>query len=465
MQALDEKYYSQLTEIAGAIQASPVLAQYLEEEEDELYTALRNEFEPHISQLHHVVAAEAPLQLVTFEKYLLDPLFEGLYLPRVMGYAVLRMEINEQHRYVRPNDHFKDILLAICKSPHFEQLKKRIGQCISTGFALSSDIWITNLLGLIENKRIRNFLQSLKHDQFYDPRFRADTYNRYANQFKKELYYSADFPATAGEMHANWSALRQFLLKRFEKGGDNSSLAPKIKAFVDNTEFGNSWEYMEMLCIYGNFIEMDAAEKKSFSAHFERERKGFQEFDEKFLRFQLTLEKAQLTDATTDQRMSALVDKKVLDKISDFYRIADKVHSEGYVDPNVIEAVREFTETHQGVSIENECLRQLVFNYFDHLLQGLTDADYAYYFEITKVFNVYMKIFDNQLFNQSVEKISLKYVGTLLKKFTDKRAKDYQDVKRFVATQFVDMAFLTDKEVVELFKTRRKRRKKSEMGE
>ncbi len=54
------------------------------------------------------------------------------------------------------------------------------------------------------------------------------------------------------------------------------------------------------------------------------------------------------------------------------------------------------------------------------------------------------------------------FVDKLLKKFIDKRAKDYQDVKRFVSTQFVDMGFMKDKEVVELFKTRRKRRKSTE---
>ena len=83
---LDPKYYDQLSAIAGAIQEAPVLAQYLEEEEDDLYSELRRQFEPYLSELHHLVAAEAPLQLVTFEKYLLDPLFEGLYLPRVLGF-------------------------------------------------------------------------------------------------------------------------------------------------------------------------------------------------------------------------------------------------------------------------------------------------------------------------------------------------------------------------------------------
>jgi hypothetical protein len=93
------------------------------------------------------------------------------------------------------------------------------------------------------------------------------------------------------------------------------------------------------------------------------------------------------------------------------------------------------------------------------LMGGLTEREYTDYFEITKIFGVYMKIFGNQQFNQDVEKLSMKYVGKLLQVFTDKRAKDYQDVKKFVSTQFVDFGFLQEKEVVEMFKTRRKRRK------
>ncbi|MBK8193256.1 MAG: hypothetical protein IPK76_08620 [Lewinellaceae bacterium] len=53
-------------------------------------------------------------------------------------------------------------------------------------------------------------------------------------------------------------------------------------------------------------------------------------------------------------------------------------------------------------------------------------------------------------------------MNKLLHVFTDKRAKDYQDVKKFVSTQFVDFGFLKEKEVVEMFKTRRKKRKAGE---
>ncbi len=73
MQPLDKQYQERLDKIAKAIQKSPALAQYLEEEEDEFYNELRQEFEPMLSEVHHEVASQAPLQLVTIEKELLNP--------------------------------------------------------------------------------------------------------------------------------------------------------------------------------------------------------------------------------------------------------------------------------------------------------------------------------------------------------------------------------------------------------
>ncbi|MBK8196136.1 MAG: hypothetical protein IPK76_24170 [Lewinellaceae bacterium] len=81
--------------------------------------------------------------------------------------------------------------------------------------------------------------------------------------------------------------------------------------------------------------------------------------------------------------------------------------------------------------MESECLRLLVLNYFTQLINGLTEREYADYFELTKIFAVYMKMFGNQQFNQAVEHLSMNYVNKLLHVFTDKRAKDYQDVKKF----------------------------------
>ncbi|MEZ4892106.1 MAG: hypothetical protein R2778_03705 [Saprospiraceae bacterium] len=462
MQVLEEKYYNRLNEIAAAIQKSENLASYLEEEEDEFYNELRQEFEPMLSELHHEVASEAPLQLDAFEKLLLEDPFEGLYLPRVLGFAVLRGEINDQFRYVRPNDHFKEILLSICKSVHFDQLKKRIGQSISVGFALSSDIWITNLMSQVENKRIRYFLQQQKNDRFRDLKGRPDIYRRYSNQFRNEQYHSANFPSSINEMRPNFSALRQFLLKRFEVGSNNESLNDKIYAFLNNTAFQGTEEYLEMLAMCGNYIDLDPDNRLKFATHFERERRSFREFDVRYLRFLVSLYDFPGISSSNDERMLATIDKAWKDKISDYYRISEKIHNLGYVHPDAIEAVQDFYNSHKGLSVESECLRQLIYVYFERLMSGFTENEYTDYFEITKIFGVYMKIFDNQKFNQDVKKLSMNYIQSLLKVFTDKRGKDYQDIKKFVSTQFVEFEWLSEKEVVEMFKTRRKRKKVEE---
>ena len=77
--------------------------------------------------------------------------------------------------------------------------------------------------------------------------------------------------------------------------------------------------------------------------HFDRERSKVPQFDEKFLQFQLELyDTIPHMGATNDQHMSQMVDHKVKDRISDFYRVADKVHALGYVHSDTIDAVQDF---------------------------------------------------------------------------------------------------------------------------
>ncbi len=461
MQPLDEQYYNRLNDIAYAIQESDLLHQYWEDESEEAYLALRQAFEPMIAALYHEVAEHAPLQLLALEKTLLLPVFEGLYLPRILGYSVLRAEINEQYRYVRPNDHFKEVLLAICNSVHFDHLKKRIGQSIQVGFALSSDIWIANLLDQIENRRVRYFLQQQKNERYRDLKERQSLYHRYVNQFRNEFFYSVEFPQSRGELKANFSALRQFLLRRFEAGGDNTDLKNQALAFLDNPDFQGTEEYVEMLALVGNFLELTEEERQRVAAHFAREQDRFPEFERHYLGFLAYLYQHHptLMRAEADLRMTRLLDLKKPGKIADFYTVAEKIHNLGYVHAEAIEAVRDFYNAHEGLSWESKCLRLLLLNYFTRWLDGITESEYGDYFEMNKVFSLYMQIFGNQEFNQALEKASLRYLDRLLKAYTDRRGKDYQDIRRFAKNQLVEMGFLSEKEADKMFKTRRSRRK------
>jgi hypothetical protein len=134
----------------------------------------------------------------------------------------------------------------------------------------------------------------------------------------------------------------------------------------------------------------------------------------------------------------------------------DEVHSKGFVHVDSIEAVSKYYERHAGMSLQNECLRASILTYISKFISNIEPENYSDYMEINKIVIAYISIFNNEKFNQEVKDVSLQFVKKCIKKFTDKKSKDYQDVKKYVTATYVDLGFLTPKQVVELFKTRRK---------
>jgi hypothetical protein len=459
MLELNEKYLKRLQEIAEDIQNSDLLAQYLDTEEEIEYKTLCETFEPTIGKLHTEVANNDPLQLVAFEQILLNPYFEGLFLPRVLGYAVLRGQINKQYKYIRPQNHFKEILMAIMESSNFEYIKKRIGQTIQIGFALSSDIWITDLINDVANKRIRYYLQSNKLDKYRDEKEREIAYRRYANQFLKDNFHTADFPSNFAELKVGYPSLKHFLMYRIGKNLNNTSLGPFIVEAVKNKEFQGTTEHIQLMCLAINFFDLPKADSEEIAQLFGKLRLEIPEFSDKYLSF---IEEMQLAhfelDGKAELHASSLIDKSIKDDITEYYQIADLVHEKGYNQPEVMSAVKEFYDNHEGLSTLNECLRRLIFGYIYRFITNLREKDYNEYFEISKIYTSYINLFDNEQFSQNIRDISMNYVKKCLTRFTDKRARDYQDVKKFVSNTFVDLHFLKEKDVVEMFKTRRKRK-------
>lgn len=164
-------------------------------------------FEPHILELYNLVADKSPLQLIALETELLDSGFEGLFLPRILGYSVLRGEIDSNYKYKRPQDHFKQILLTICESANFDMIKMRIGQTVQVGFSLSSDIWLTNLLDQLTNKKVKTFLNLQKVDKLRDLNHRVQLYKNYKKQFANQNFMTADFPKNVVDLKVFGSSL------------------------------------------------------------------------------------------------------------------------------------------------------------------------------------------------------------------------------------------------------------------
>ncbi len=461
MQALDPVYLERAKEIAAAIQESDILAQYLEEEEEEQYQALREAFEPLIAELHAEVANRHPLQLIALERELLDESYEGIFLPRLLGYAVLRGEVDpETVKYLRPQEHLKAILEAIVNSPNFDILKKRIGQSIQIGFALSSFIWVTNLINSFQNPRVRKYLEAQKQDRYRDVRSRRLGLYRYKKQFASANFFTADFPETLNELKVLARSLKNFLRYRIElEGADNRSLIEPLLAFAERQEWQGAPEHLHVLMLFLFFFDYDKKTAARLQKVLNSLRRDMPDFQEAWFAYlQELYAEGPVPGVEEDRRVAAMLDSDLPDELPAFYDLMLELHEKGYADEGFQKALQNFYDQHEGLSLVSECLRRAVLARFQEAVEPLEPSDYPVFFEVSKQFTPYMEIFGNQRFNQKLAELSMAFVRKCLQAFTDKRSKDYQDVKKFVQAQFEEWGFLKKKQIVELFKTPRKRK-------
>jgi len=233
---------------------------------------------------------------------------------------------------------------------------------------------------------------------------------------------------------------------------------PNILEFLNNTALQFSREYVEVLVIFAHFYDY-SAQRHWLRDLFNRVRREFPTFESDYFDILESLLNSKMqVDRTADEKIIALLDWNIDDEITRYYRLIEIIHTRGYVHDDTVEAVRNFYDQHEGLSTVNECLRRSIYQHFERLMVNLPEESYADYFELNKTFALYMQLFNNQQFNQDVKKLSMQYVQRLLKKYIDKRGKDYQDIKKFVSLAFVELGFLTEKEIIELFKTRRRKK-------
>ena len=432
MEKLDPKYQMEVDTLRGVIQASDLLAVYLDDEEEASYQALRDAFEPQIEALYERVAEDHPLQLTTLEDALLHPEFEGLYAARILGFSVLRGEIDEEYHYRRPQDHFKNVLLAIADSSNFEWIKAKIGQSCQIGFALSSEIWVSNLISQVENKKVRHFYESMILDKFRALPARKQAYDGYYRQFLHHNYHSADFPSNVGELKSGFSALEKFIQYRIKHGKVNQSLMPNFKAFLNNESFQQEDEYLRMLILFSRYFPHDGHEEW-ISQLLNNARVNFPGFNEKYFRYLLEIEEKGLPlDKESDLNLVKLLDTANQDDLMRYCNLIQVIHDKGYIHEDAIEATRVFYENHFGLSDINESLRHTIYGHFEQLLKHLPEEDYKTFTgqdhkkseeeairdeSISRFMKLYMDIFGNQEFNIRLRNLSMNFINRCLKKF------------------------------------------------
>ncbi|HHB78555.1 MAG TPA: hypothetical protein ENK85_04920 [Saprospiraceae bacterium] len=465
MEKLDKKYIDQLDAIQQEMMQLDAYSQFLDTEEEEHYNELQDIMGPKISALYHQVSTEKPLQLLEFERSLLKDELEGMFLPRMLGYTVMRGVINKDtYKYILSQEHFQEVLVNICNSPNFEFLRSRIGQTVQLGFGLSSDIWVTNLINVIPNKKVKTYLKTQKDSKYRLLENRKYLYTKYLRQFRNDNYFTTVFPTTMPELSVYFPELRNFLIQRTRLGVRDASLTSKLVEFLADKSYFGSPEQFALLALTVNFVTLDDAQKKIIGKLFNDLRVELDNFDEQYLKYLIEFYDINLPlNEDSDAQVLSLLEKKGdKDQLYKFYKLTETIHSKGFTHPEVIEAVKLFYINHDGTSLVNKAVRNIILGYAGKFANNLDVESYQDYFDLMDYFKQYINIFDNQKFNQRIKDYSMIYIKKLLKRYTDKRGKDYQSIKRFVRATFLELEFMDAKELTLMFKTKRVRKKVKE---
>ena len=456
MQDLLSSYKDRLEAIAQGIQNSEALKTFLDTEEETDYKAIIQGFEPSIDELYQDVVKENPLQIIALETALLDARFEGLYMSRLLGYSVLRGRVSNHIKFVRPQEQFRKVILSMANSSNFESIANRTGQGVQAGFALSSDIWITNLINEMQGKRAKSYFQGQKQSKFRDIDERSKAYKIYSKQFRELNFSTGKFPKNSTEFLIEFPSLRDFLIYRVTNDLDNGSIVTPLLSLINDKNIQEQNGYNDIVLIASVFMQFNKKDGEQVAAKLNKQRSK-EGFDTEFFTFILALlDRGLGFNSELHAALYPALDRGINDEFLQFMDLLQELYTKGYLHQDTLDAVNKFQMRHEGLSLPNKALRQLLLFKFDKEIGVLDDSQFAEYFEWTKTFTSYMGVFDNQKFNQSIKETSLKYLRLLLKKYVDKRGRDYQDIKKFFKAFFSDMSFMTDKQLVELFKTKRK---------
>src|SRR5699024_8688282 len=231
------------------------------------------------------IATENPLQLMSFEQEILDDQLEGLFLPRILGFAVLRGAIGEDYKYIRPQESFRDILNFICGSVYFEYIRNRIGQTVQMGFALNSNIWTSSFISKINNKRVAQYLTNLQSEDLWHEEERKIAYKKYKQQFEGYNFYSIEFPADPIEMRASYRQFVDFMKYRIHHQLDSSSFCGELVDFLEKENLHEAQEFVNILGLSAHFIEFENEEKERVASIYSRLRQEDDDFQRKHFYF------------------------------------------------------------------------------------------------------------------------------------------------------------------------------------
>ena len=449
--ALDEQLVTSLDEIKDAIQNSEQLQNYLESEEQDDFDILRAAVEPAIHELYVQVSTELPTQLIAFEKYLLDEGFEGIYVGKILNYAVLRASLNDDYKFNVFQDHIQEIILTIANSVNFEVLKKYTKQGLQASFAFGTDVWVTNLLSEVTGKKVSEYLLSLKpqkKDYFAQRKSLSVSMKR---QFNELSVYSFGAPKDLPTF-VQYSKDITFNLKtKLEKGENADIFAPIVTEILANPAFELDNAYVSLLTIAALSIQFEDDQVELIQKLSTKVLAKPSAVDLFYHSLVTVLENKKLLNPTAVANLNQVFSGDT-NEYAAIINTIHKIFEQGFEDEEILTVTVDHLKSFGDLDIQGEIIRDAVRYDFNNKVKALPSTKYVAFFDLFKIIEKYIVAFDNQKFTNDVKNITLYQVSEYIRLLTNRRSQEYQEVKNFLSSTLVNLGFLAEKEVKEMLK-------------
>ena len=284
-------------------------------------------------------------------------------------------------------------------------------------------------------------------------------YQKYKKQFDELNFHTAEFPENAGDLPVFYPELKNFLVQRILLGKTIDNIDPYVGKLASEASMWGHWEFVYLIGLVSNYFTFGSATTTEINNAINSARAKNSNFTSTYFEFLKELLLSDIpVDSDCNDRISNRLDKSIKDDFTKYYSLMDILHVNGWIHEDSVVAVRDFYDQHEGLSTINECVRLTIYKFFSKIVRNLELADYGTVIELFKVMTAYINTFNNQHFNQSTKKRTLWFVKKFNKQYTDKRSKEYQEVKKFIASTFTELGLMVPKEVTEFFKTKRKKK-------
>ena len=121
------------------------------------------------------------------------------------------------------------------------------------------------------------------------------------------------------------------------------------------------------------------------------------DFSELFFNLLLELQQSEQYQVQPqgDLRLASIFGKSgTKEDVFDYYELVTTIHQKELGDQEVLDAIQKFTLQYDGLSTINECVRRTIYGYFSRRIHELSPSEYTDMIEVTKLYPVFMRIFD-----------------------------------------------------------------------